>query len=575
MTDASESGRSPARSWRARALAILVIPVLLLVACVQVPSAGPVETGDEVAGALDAEFFFVPDGPAAEATQEEILRGFLAAATGAQNNYRIARLFLAEQTATTWNPQASTLVRAREGSVTRDDDDTLRYAAPIIAAVDAFGRYSAAEGGVQELEPFDFVEVDGEWRIAAVGDGIVLSQQEFPSAFSQHTLHWFDPSFTNLVPDLRWFPSRSEVATSIVQALLDVPPPWLDEAVVSALPEGAQLGLSTVEVTEGEARVDLTGEVLSLTNDARQRLRQQLTASLRTVSGVASVSITVDRNPIAILGEPTVGPAVVPQVDARLLMRADDQFGYAGGGGLDALPGISAAVIELEADAVVLSVKQRLAAIRTAAGVSVLREGSDEAVLLDARPGMVAPAIDGLGVVWSASADAATSSSGGLRVSLIDGTAQAVETGLGAGDRLISISISRDDARVLLLLDGSAGPRLVVAAVLRDEATGLPVRLGPFETLPVLEGTPVAAAWVDPVRVAAIVSIDDSAVVQLVEIGGRVRSLGRPTDAVQIVGGNNGVEGLRVRGSAGLVLEPRGSGWQSTGREALFLGVQQ
>jgi len=534
-----------------------------------------VETGAEVAGALDAEFFFVPEGPTEGATQEEILRGFLAAATGAQNNYRIARSFLAEETATTWNPQANTLVRGREGSVTRDDDDTLRYSAPIIAAVDAFGRYSAAEGGVQELEPFDFVDVDGQWRIAAVGDGIVLSQQEFPSSFSQHTLHWFDPTFANLVPDLRWFPSRSEVASSIVQALLDVPPPWLDEAVVSALPEGIQLGLSTVEVTAGEARVDLTGEVLSLTNDARQRLRQQLTASLRTVSGLATVQITVDRNPIAIVGDPTVGPSAVPQVDARLLLRADDEFGYGGGGGLDALPGISAAVIELEADAVALSVDQRLAAIRTSAGVSALREGSDEPVLVDARPGMVAPAIDGFGVIWSAAADAATSLPGGLRVSLIDGTTQAVETGLGAGDRLISMAVSRDDARVLMLLDGSTGPRLVVAAVLRDEASGLPLRLGPFETLPVLAGAPIDAAWADPVRVAVMVVADESAVVQLVEIGGRARSLGRPAEAVQIVGGNNGVEGLRVRDAAGLVLEPRGSGWQSAGREALFLGVQQ
>jgi hypothetical protein len=573
----SESS-SPLRATglRARILALLAVP-LLLVACVQVPANGPVEAGDEIAGAVDAdtEFLFIPEGPSPGASQEEILQQFLAAAAGTQNNYRIARSFLVDETATAWNPQASTLVRSREGTITRDDDDTLRYSAPIIAAVDAFGRYSSAEGGVQELEPFDFVEVDGEWRISSLGDGILLSQQAFPSAFSQYTLHWFDPLFENLVPEMRWFPSRSEVATSIVQALLDVPSPWLDGAVVSALPEGAQLGLGTVGVVAGEASVDLTEEVLGLTNDARQRLRQQLTASLRNVSGIASVRVTVDQNPIAILGDPAAGPAALPQVDARLLLRDEERLGFAGGGALDELPGISAAVVDLEADAIAFSYDQRLAAVRSPAGVSVLREGSDEAVLVDARPGMIAPAIDGYGVVWSASADAAAASPGALRVSLIDGSAQAVQTGLGAGDRLVSIAVARDDARVLLLLDGSGGPRLVVAAVIRDEATGLPLRLGSFETLPIAEGAPIDATWVDPVRVAAIVDAEESAFVQLVEIGGRSRSLGRPTDAVQIVGGNNGIDGLRVLDSAGLVLEPRGSGWQPTGREAVFLGVQQ
>ncbi|WAB81835.1 LpqB family beta-propeller domain-containing protein [Microcella daejeonensis] len=574
MSEPLSPGR--ATGLRARILALLAVP-LLLVACVQVPASGPVEAGDEIAGAADsdADILQVPDGPSAGASQEEVLRGFLAAAAGAQNNYRIARSFLVDETATAWNPQASTLVRSREGTITRDDDDTLRYAAPIIAAVDAFGRYSSAEGGVQELEPFDFVEVDGEWRISALGDGILLSQQAFPGAFSQHTLHWFDPVFENLVPELRWFPSRSEVETSIVQALLDVPSPWLQGAVVSAVPEGAQLGLTTVEITDGVASVDLTDEVLGLTNDARQRLRQQLTASLRAVSGIASVQITVDQNPIAILGDPAAGPAVVPQVDARLLLRDEEEFGFAGGGGLEALPGISAAVIGLEADAVALSYDERLAAIRTPAGVSALREGSDEPVLIDARPGQIEPAIDGFGVIWSASTDAAASSPGALRVSLIDGSAQAVETGLGAGDRLVELAVARDDARVLLLLDGSTGPRLVVAAVIRDETTGLPLRLGPFETLPIVEGAPIDAAWVDPVRVAALVDADESAFVQLIEIGGRSRSLGRPSNAVQIVGGNNGVDGLRVLDSAGLVLEPRGSGWQPTGREAVFLGVQQ
>lgn len=554
------------RRWAALAA---IVPALLLAACVQVPFSGPVQPGGEVEESIDAEFDFLPSGPAEGASQEEILAGFLAATTASQNNYRIARQYLAEDAQQTWNPYAGTLVRSREGIVARVDDTTLSYTAAVSAEVDGLGRYSSAGEGPQELAPFRFVEEEGEWRISELQDGILISQQAFPSAFSPHSVYYYDPAFENLVPDLRWFPARAEVASRIVRAVLEPPTSWLEGAVVSAVPEGTTLA-APVTVTGGIAQVDLTDEVLLIEDAQRRALKRQLEASLRNVSDVASVQLTVGQNPVQIADGP-LGLDVPPQVDARLLVRTEESFGFLGAAGVEPLGLLSDRVIELGATAVTLGPSGTLAAALTDTGVWSVRTGDVPPALLDARPGLVAPSVDTYSFLWTATASGA----GGIRATELDGTSHAVEAPIADGDRVVSIDVSREGARVLLLLDGDSGPRLVVAAIIRDVASNVPVRLGQFEELAVVDGTPIDAAWVDEVRVAALVSDDDGPLAQLLEIGGRARSLGRPAGAVQLVGGNGGTDGLRALTIDGVVLEPRGSGWQSTGARAIFLGVQQ
>ncbi len=553
--------------------ALVAVPALLLSACVSVPFSGGVEPGGDLDAGVDVAVDFLPSGPSAGATQEEILRGFLAATTAAQNNYGIARSYLADEAADVWNPYASTLVRAREGAIAQIDETTLTYSVPIVASVDAVGRYSVADdAATQTLPAFRFVQEEGEWRIAELGDGIIISQQAFPSAFSQHTLFYWDAAFRNLVPDLRWFPSRSEVATRVVRAVLEPPTSWLGQgATVSAIPAGTTLALAPVTVEAGIARIDLTNEVLALTDLERQRLRLQLAASLRAVSGVVGVQITVDQNAVAIPEWTAGSPDVVPQVDPRVLLRTEEGFGFATGGEVEPLGTLTPVIIELGATAVSLASTQTLATVLTPQGVWALRAGDAPPVLLDERPGLIAPSIDGYQFVWTA----ASGPAGGIRAIGLDGTALIVEAALPEATRVVSLDVSRDDARVLLLLEGPGGPRLVHAAVIRDETSGAPVRLGELRDLPLNGEAGVDATWVDEVRVASITRTGEQTLVELHEIGGRSRPIGLPPEATQIVGGNGGVDGIRVLGGDGVVFEPRGSGWQSTGLRALFIGTQQ
>lgn len=570
--------RAPSiRTARHRLLAaVALVPALLLSACVSVPFSGGVELGGDLDTGVDVDVDFLPSGPSAGATQEEILRGFLAATTAAQNNYGIARSYLADDAADVWNPYASTLVRAREGVIAHVDESTLTYSVPIVASVDAVGRYSIADdAATQTLPAFRFVQEQGEWRIAELGDGILISQQAFPSAFSQHTLFYWDAAFRNLVPDLRWFPTRSEVATRVVRAVLEPPTSWLGQgATVSAIPAGTQLALAPVSVEAGIAQIDLTSEVLALTDLERQRLRLQLAASLRAVSGVVGVQLTVDQNAVAIPEWTAGAPDVVPQVDPRLLLRTDDEFGFATGGEVEPLGTLTPVIISLGATAVALASTRTLATLLSPQGVWAVRAGDAPPVLLDERAGLIAPSIDGYQFVWTATA-AASGAAAGIRATELDGTAHVVEAALPDGTRIVSLAVSRDDARVLLLLDGPGGPRLVHTAVIRDESSGVPVRLGELRDLPLDGDTAVGATWVDEVRVASITRIGEQTLVELHELGGRTRPLGLPPQAMQIVGGNGGVDGIRVLGADGAVFEPRGSGWQNTGLRASFLGTQQ
>ncbi len=566
------------RNRRRGLIALLLAPVLLVAGCVTVPMAGPVEQGDAVTDPVDTDFEFLPAGPTPGATQEEILQGFFAATTASQENYRIARSYLSDAISSAWNPYQSTLVRAQEGFVERLDDTTLEYSVQVIAEVDAVGRYRIApEATEQTLPEFRFTREGGEWRIAELGDGILISQQAFPSAFSQHVLYFYDPTFTNLVPDLRWFPTRSGVPTRIVRALLDGPSSWLDQgATVSAIPEGVALVAAPVGIVDGQAVVDLSSEILELGDVERQRLLAQFRASFGSLGNVAGVQLTVDQTPVTIAAT-TVVPEVNPQVDGRLLLMGPDgdRFGFSSGGAtVEPVGRLSERAIELGAVSLALGPTRTVGAMLTEQGAWIVRSNDLEPLLLDSRADLVSPSFDGFQLMWTATSDA----SEGLSAITTGGEVIPVDVVLPEGTRLVSIDVSRDDARILMLLQGESGPRLVVGAIARDEASGRPLRIGDLLDIPIdgaAGAMAVDAAWVDEVRVASVIETSQGTAVDLHELGGRSRSLGRPPGAVQIVGGNGGVTGLRVLTDTGVVVEPRGNGWQSTGVRASFLGVQQ
>jgi hypothetical protein len=158
----------------------------------------------------------------------------------------------------------------------------------------------------------------------------------------------------------------------------------------------------------------------------------------------------------------------------------------------------------------------------------------------------------------------------------LDGASHSVAVSLPDGASILSIDIAQDNTRIAMLLQTLVGPRLVVAAIVRDPAQGyVPTTIG----APVLDAlletdTAVDATWVDRLTVATLTRDENGSVVDAFEIGGQHTSLGRPAPSVAIVGGN-GRTGLRILGEDHLLQSPRGSSWQSATTEVDLLATQR
>ncbi|WIE74598.1 LpqB family beta-propeller domain-containing protein [Curtobacterium sp. MCSS17_007] len=550
------------------ATALAALTVVALTACAAIPTGGGVRTGQSIKDESISGFDYRPDSPVAGADQTAVLRGFVAAGTGAQDDYGIAREFLAKDFADEWNPRRGVTVLQSSGAVERVADRELTYTLTASATVDADGEYTQAVRPTTSTLTFQFVREDGEWRIAYAPDGIILTPVSFERMFQQHALYFFDPTHRYLVPDERWFLARSSTSTRIASALLAGPSGWLEGAVVSAFPEGTQLSLNTVTIEDGTAQVDLTSDALRASDDDKARMREQLLRSLASVASVSSVDITIEG---ATFARPEQGGAQAktnPDVDPRPLVERDDQVGYASTNGKVAAlgDGASATIASLDPSAFSVSASGTVAAVGNDSGVVVVR-GRD-ALRIDATEGLIAPSIDDRGFVWVARG----SDTGLVTAYGLGGDPHQVRTTLPSGE-LVSFQVSRDSTRALALLRTADGPALYVMAITR-EADGTPTRLGPPVRVQAASGTAVGAAWVNDSDVVSVGRVDADTEVVRSTVGGQSTPLPTPDGTATAVTGGSGAS-ILLRASDGRVLQSTGGRWDTTGVSADVLGTQR
>jgi hypothetical protein len=550
------------------ATTLAALTVVALTACAAIPTGGGVRTGQSVKDGAISGFELRPDRPVAGADQTAILRGFVAAGTGSQDDYGTAREFLAKGFADEWNPRRGVTVLQESGAIDRVADRELTYTLTASATVDADGEYTQAVRPTTSTLTFQFVREDGQWRIAYAPDGIILTPVSFESQFQQHALYFFDPTYRYLVPDERWFLARSSTSTRIASALLAGPSDWLKGAVVSAFPEGTQLSLNAVTIENGSALVDLSSDALRASNDDKLRMREQLTRSLASVASVSSVSITIEGATFSAPEQQGGQARLNPDVDPRPLVDRDDEVGYATTNGrIAALGGdASATIASLDPEAFSLSTSGTVAAVGNASGVVVVR-GRD-ALRIDATEGLVAPTMDDLGFVWvGRSGDTRRVTAYGL-----GGDPHEVATTLPRG-RLVSFQVSRDSTRALALIETSDGPALYVMAIVRG-SDRTPTGLGSPVRVQAATGDAVGAAWVSDSDVVSVGQTETGPEVVRSTVGGQSTTLPKPDGtASSVTGGSGGSVLLRM--SDGTVLQSTGGRWDTTGITADVLGTQR
>ncbi|MEJ8283526.1 hypothetical protein ACVKXF_000245 [Curtobacterium sp. PvP017] len=551
------------------AAALAAVSVLALTACAAIPVDGAVRTGQTIKDESLSGVDFRPDKPITGSDQTAILRGFIAAATGAQDNYAIARQFLASDFSQQWNPRQGVTIRDGSGTVERADDRELTYTLTASATVDSEGEYTQAVRPTSSTLTFQFTREDGEWRIAYAPDGIILSPVSFDSVFQQHALYFYDPTFRFLVPDERWFLARSSTSTRIASALLAGPADWLKGAVVSSFPEGTQLSLNAVTIDSGTALVDLSSDALGASTVDRVRMREQLSKSLASVATISSVSMTIEGASVSVPDSGGANAQQNPDVDPRPLVDEDGVVGYAatGTGKVAKLGGgVGDTVADLDPTSIALSASGTTAAVGNRDGAVVVR--GDDHLRVDAREDLVAPSIDDLGFVWvGQSSDTRRITAYGL-----GGDPHQVATSLPRGE-LVSFQVSRDSTRALALIETADGPGLYVMAVIRGSDRS-PTSFGAAVRVQAATGDAVGATWVNDTDVASVGQTTAGPNVVRTTIGGQSSTLPKPDGrATSISGGSGGA--LLLRMSSGSVLQSTGGGWDTTGVTADVLGVQR
>lgn len=555
------------KNTRTISIAIVVTFSLALTACAGLPTNSDVSVGPQINDSVQIDLGFAPQGPAEDAQPAEIMQDFVLAATNPQNDFAIARLFLAHDFSQQWDPNEIVLIRSGVAETTEITETSLSYSFTTTASVDAAGRYFQVAETETATRTFTFVEEAGQWRISDAPPGIVLSEDSFGKVFTQRALYFFDPTFQFLVPDLRWYPNRAGINIRVVSSLLTGPASWLGQGVViSEFPEGTGLGDGLVEVASGVATVDLTEQAREATRIQRERMRQQLSASL---GSVASVVVTIAGIPIDIPQVGAGGAVTNPAVEPLLLVRLDNEFGYVANDEVSSIPQLSAQILSVNAVSVTIDRGKSAAAVLGTSGVYAVRAGANAPVLVDSRPGLIAPSIDTSGFIWSVPG----TNGAAIRTYELDGTVHEVVSELPAKSQVVSMDVSRDGTRLLMYLSTPNGPQLIVAGIIRQDL--VPIALGELLRFPLNRGLPIDAAWVDDRTIVTVADTDGRSVVTAHQIGGPRMAIGELTDSVAIVGGNGGTDGIRVTDSEGQIFRSRGTTWQQTGIIATFIATQQ
>lgn len=475
------------RTRLVRLTALLATAALLLSACAPtLPTSGPVSTAEAPVGE-GYDYGPRPVSPQPGAVPDDIIRGFLQAGAGVENDYEVAREYLTEEAAEQWDPGEETLVHQQELTVQASGTDSVyNVHVPVHYRVDDSG--SMTRPGDSQNRTFELVEVDGEWRIGNAPDGKILDLNAFNRVYDDFTLYFYDPQQRYAVPDARWLVSRAGLSTEIVRRMCQGPAPWLAPGVTSAFEEEDCLGTPAVPIEDGVATVDLDPAVTAGASDRDLALmHHQLSLILSQLSSVRSVAITVAGNaleppaPDELPESERLNIETQPTADDRQIAVQDDALVWQHGNVTSQLTGMPD-LAEIEPRFPAVPNGSAGAAIAVMSGdlqeLYHVHADADEPELLIESEQLTRPSMDNFGWTWTvAHEDGEPTIRAFSHEDPEAAPAQFTEDFIG-GREVTSLRISQDGTRAALVVDDAGARSLYIASVVRDPATGAPWRLG-------------------------------------------------------------------------------------------------
>jgi hypothetical protein len=467
---------------------IIAMALLLsLTGCASLPMGLNIETGPELTAPDQQEIaYFSPSSPLPGATPSEIVNGFLAAGTGPQNDYGIAREFLTENFATRWRPGEQTLIRSGAYDLISQGDSLQVVSLTVGATVDEFGRYESTVPTVNDLR-FRLSKENGEWRISSAPNLTVVTLPVFAVVFSPFPIYFLDSTSTQLVPDLRWFPKRASIATQLAGALLNGPARWLSDSVVSAIPAGTQLQVNAVLVQEGVAIIDLDANAIAADSRQRGLLLAQLKSTLLQLPGVLDVVVSIAgaEQDIDVADIAALPPASSFALTNEGIVRLS-------GAEAGLLVGSDTVVEQFQPRLMASGKSSEVFAIANSTGVYRLTPNDDgyEVEGISEVGGVVDLQIDIFGNIWI------FRDSVDFSLEIVDPTGISQQISFPFPRRIISATVSPEGGRLALLASDGI-EKVSVFGIIRNQ-DGLPLRLGSSFEIEASSNRPVSLTWTQP-----------------------------------------------------------------------------
>lgn len=374
--------------------------------------------------------------------------------------------------------------------------------------------------------------------------------------FRSYSLQYYDPTYTHLVPDVRWYPRRTTIAATLTQALLDgEPSSWLAPAVRDAFPPEITLAKDSVLVDSATsvAEVELNTDALDLDPAVLARMRTQLEESLADAQ-VSEVRFTVNGRDLD-AGTVTLD---TPSTDTAALVLTEDAFGAVDGTAITALPGVSDQLLAIKTPvaAVDVSATGTQAAVRLDDGVVYAIGQSGGPNELDSRASLISPSMDVYDYVWTVPGNSPTA----LVAWRTDVTKTDVAGAFPDASAVSHIRVSPDGARIAAVVTVGGQQWVVVAAIVRDD-NNKPVELGPTFPLSPLTGTVNGLAWFGSESLGLLIEDEEGSSLITQTIGGPSTSTRAPSGSVALSGAST-ADGARVLDANGNVYVRRLTTWQ-------------
>lgn len=579
-----------------RAYGVLVAAAvsLLLTACGGLATTAPIEPGLDVGSVQENEVRVEANPVAAGSSPSQVVAGFIRAAAASDDQYQVARSYLSSKA--TWRPDSSVVVFTDSSllGVRQSGPGTVQAAAKITAQVDGTGRYQELAGASTAKAEFGLERTGGEWRISHVPDGFGtwLSESDFDRLYDPFRIYFVSAVERRLVPDVRWFPVGTGVATRLARALIAGVPDYLRGAVRTDVPPGARLAVDAVTIESGLATVDLTASRLSSDPGSRQNLGAQFLATVGQAPGVSRVALELEGAQLEVPGAdrsldslsalgfgtmdtPNVKPLLrlasrLVAVDAQRVSDLGDPVDRAPTGPNASLPVLAPgwAFPALSADgrevAAVSGDRAQLARWRGATQVQVVNLGAR----------LTRPTYDAQGMVWVGGQSPADGSgrlwvvnSGADPADTSKSRPQAVAAPWLQDRKVISVRLSPDAQRVAVISTdkGGVAPRLDVAGVVRLP-NGIPTALGGRLSLAPSLTLLRDVVWIDDATLAALGRKNAGQTIRpwFVPLGGEITA-GPEIVGAQSITTVNAERGLVVTTDRQQVLVRAGNLWRRIG----------